>query len=399
MAAHLIFPLDLNNPDSSEAYQVAMKRPMVVFTQNMVKVTSRDGDRGGFAVDTNNNPSNTRIYLPIPQSIAVSDKADYTAKALGMAGKAVTQGLGGKSWKDAADAVEKSVTGMGINALLASVVNALGSKVSPEVTSAANIGSGTVPNPYLMTEFTGVETRQFTFNFKMIPTSAAEAKMIKDIIYAFRLGLYPKSNIFQLTYPPTWTIRFIAHDPQDSSLTDIDYLPRIFETFLVDAQATFNAAGNMWRVDGAPLETDLALSFMETRALTNEDITKLNIQSYSKAAFDLPSSSSSNLLTPNQPASGSVNVNVNGVNVTRINNDQRLPAGTMSTVNSGSGVTGTSPNEASRNWNLVTGSFSNGTNATPPSPIVPGSVRDVLNRTRAAQDAIDVSNGLLPNDW
>ena len=262
----LIFPQELQNTGQG--------RPMVVFTQNTYAMES---NKSRLAIPN--------IYLPIPQSISTNDKADYGAKALGILG-AATAALTKKNTSTTLEDITSNVSAASTSfkeSPLASKIGAITNifkGASDELKTAVNIGSGTVPNPYLTTEFTGVETRQFSFSFKMIPSSEEEAVAIRDIVYAFRLGVYPLSNQYQLTYPPTWRIRFISHNPgntgADAVLTEIENIPKILECYLVDAQVTFNAAGNMWYSDGAPLETDLALSFMETRALTYKDILTLN---------------------------------------------------------------------------------------------------------------------------
>ena len=56
---------------------------------------------------------------------------------------------------------------------------------------------------------------------------------------------------------------------------EIEHIPKIFECYLKDMTSTYNAGSNSWRVDGSPLESDLTLTFVETRALTLDDIIKL----------------------------------------------------------------------------------------------------------------------------
>ena len=40
--------------------------------------------------------------------------------------------------------------------------------------------------------------------------------------------------------------------------------------------AVYNSSGNMFHADGHPVETDVQLTFEETRALTLSDIVKLS---------------------------------------------------------------------------------------------------------------------------
>ena len=257
----LVFPLDIMA--ASTTY-----RPMVVFTQE------------------NNNAASSNIRLrspvpmislPIPIGIATADKSTYTEKELGIFGNAVAGSLQGGANTDAIQGVydkAKEQFGGSKEEMTSLVLNGLKS-VSPNISSAASIGAGTIFNPYMNTEFSGVDTRSFSFKFTLIPTSKEEADLIRQIVYAFRSGIYPVSSGFQLLYPPSWTIRFVALSG-GAEIKELDHIPKIFSCYLDSVDSTFNSSNNMWRNDSAPFATDLSLSFKETRALTYEDIVSLN---------------------------------------------------------------------------------------------------------------------------
>ena len=107
-----------------------------------------------------------------------------------------------------------------------------------------------------------------------MPKSSNEAKEIQNIIYAFQARVYPtvdqRSPLSQvLKYPPKWRIRYFAGDGE----TDIFANP--YECYLESANYTINPSANTWHYDNRPGEIDLQLSFIETKALTAEDILKL----------------------------------------------------------------------------------------------------------------------------
>ena len=256
----LVFPLDIMA--ASTTY-----RPMVVFTQNNNTASSNSRLRSPVPM----------ISLPIPIGIATADKSSYTDKGLGFLGNTVAESLQGGVNTDAIkgvfDKAKQQFEGSK-EEIAALVLNGVKS-VSPNISSAANIGAGTFLNPYMNTEFSGVDTRSFSFKFTLIPTSKDEANLIRQIVYAFRSGIYPVSSGFQLLYPPSWTIRFVALSG-GAEIKELDHIPKIFSCYLDSVNSTFNSSNNMWRNDSAPFATELSLSFKETRALTYEDIVSLN---------------------------------------------------------------------------------------------------------------------------
>lgn len=207
------------------------------------------------------------IYLPVPTSLEFADSATYNDAELGYRGKktldsAQTASGGGGSLSSLAGGILNDITGGGIALGLA--------QASPFGTegmkSAVGIATGTTLNKNITSEFTGVGTRGFSFSFNMMPYSQSDASMIKGIVFAFRKGIYPDGNDFSLKYPPKWNISFVNCG---------SYIPKIAECYLEDVQTAYNSNTNMWRSDGAPLETSISLTFKETKALTLKEIEAL----------------------------------------------------------------------------------------------------------------------------
>ena len=207
------------------------------------------------------------IHLPVPTSLEFADSATYNDAELGFRGKktldtAQAVSGGGGSFSSLAGGILNDITGGGVALGLA--------QASPFGTegmkTAIGVATGTTLNKNITSEFTGVGTRGFSFSFNMMPYSQADASMIKNIVFEFRKGIYPEGNDFSLKYPPKWKISFINCGA---------YIPKIAECYLEDVQTTYNSSTNMWRSDGAPLETQIALTFKETKALTLKEITEL----------------------------------------------------------------------------------------------------------------------------
>ena len=214
------------------------------------------------------------VSMPAPNSIAFADSASYNNAELGAKGQLAAEGaktaMAGKPISAMTDAVKSAVggvSGMGVSGLAQALT--AGSSAGEGVKAGVSIGVGATLNKNITTEFTGVGTREFSFAFKFISSSADETGAVNSIFKLFRSGLYPKGNLYQLKYPPKWQIKFMANG------AEIEHIPKIFECYLKDMTSTYNAGSNSWRVDGSPLESDLTLTFVETRALTLDDIIKL----------------------------------------------------------------------------------------------------------------------------
>jgi hypothetical protein len=252
----LYFPPELAN-DS---------RPLVQFSCNKARSNYNDA---------------FSIFLPIPQSLQFSDAATYNDVELNIAGAlggalsaAQTGGITGASNYLAKTAANSLPSSLGELGQLAATMTPL-----PEsVRSAVNIGLGTTLNKNITTEFTGMATRQHAFQFKLMSKSMQESETIRNIARAFRIGLYADGDTLQLNYPPTWSISFLH-----KSGTVLEYIPKIYECYLSGMTSSYNQTANLWFSDGAPLECDINLTFVETRALTAGDIKSLDDEPFSSS--------------------------------------------------------------------------------------------------------------------
>ena len=237
------------------------------------------------------------IFLPMPVNLQFSDAATYNDAELGMAGM-VGGALGA--------AKGGGIKGVGnyLGSLGNSIPRSLGdlaqlstalSPLDDSVKSAVSIGLGTTLNKNITTEFTGMATRRYSFAFKFMAKSESESGMIRNISRALRMGLYAKGNTIQLDYPPIWSIYFL-----DGDGSPLEYIPKIYECYLDTLTSSYNQAANLWFSDGAPLECDLAFTFIETRALTANDIRSLDAAPF-KPTVDVRSTPSTPAVETRQP--------------------------------------------------------------------------------------------------
>lgn len=278
----------LSLPHSSKSYFYPLEiasldnRPLMMLTCNKV----RDGLNDTFS-----------IFFPIPASLSFNDSGIYDDANLGFVGNAALQATRGAMGAGAMAGMKAGLGAVtsGIPKSLAGVAQALAanSGLSDSNKSAISIGVGATLNKNITTEFTGVGTRHYNYQIKMIASSQKEAEMMREINKAFRIGLYPSGNSLQLQYPPTWTIRFI--NGIDGG--ELDHIPKIFEVYLTEFSAVYNSTANIWRTDGSPLESDITIAFKETRALTAEDIKKLESSSFKPGSFSVSYNTPSTGLT------------------------------------------------------------------------------------------------------
>jgi hypothetical protein len=251
----LIYPPDIVRHDKD--------RPVVVFRN---KIDAAENDQ--------------HIIFPVPQSVQFSDSASYNSSEIGFGGAVLMSALrssnGTDSINNAYNTVKNSIPSN--VASLAGLIAKNGTFGS-NVQNAVSVASQTILNKNLVTEFTGMGTRQFSFTFKLVATSKIETNIIKEIADTFRAGLYPEGNALQLKFPPTWYINF------QKGGEDIPYLPKIFETYLTSMETTYNGSGNMFHADGSPVETELRVSFTETRALTKQDVEILRQRAFQVGDF------------------------------------------------------------------------------------------------------------------
>ena len=109
----------------------------------------------------------------------------------------------------------------------------------------------------------------------MVARSPGESDLIRQIQSKFRHFLYAsrggENNTITLEYPPVWTVKFMNMD----SGTENIFIPRIYSAYCTSVNTNFNATGNVYFTDNAPLEVDLEIQFQETRALNRHDIEQM----------------------------------------------------------------------------------------------------------------------------
>lgn len=218
----------------------------------------------------NNAPGSQSICLPIPQGLTFGDNMNYSTIDLGLIGDAAKQAVETVS-KEGINSGSLSKIGVmtmdkisSINKEAAALIASrqLGNEA---VTQVVGLGVKKILAPNTNSIFQGSAIRQFGFQFKLVSRTESEAKTAKAIVDTFRKYMYPEGtndNIL-LSYPNTWKIEFDRAD-----------LPKIWECYLTSLSANYNSSTNAFYSDNSPLETDINVTFQETRALNRSDLYK-----------------------------------------------------------------------------------------------------------------------------
>jgi len=143
------------------------------------------------------------------------------------------------------------------------------------VAGAIETETGVTMNPNRRSTFKGIGLRRFNFSFQMIPTSATEARRIKEIIGFFRHNMYPEAGGLQAG-DISQVLRFPSKFEIDATYGGKRIGSNILPCFLEHVNISYNPNAMAWHSDGEPQETVFDLAFIEERALTKSDIMKWN---------------------------------------------------------------------------------------------------------------------------
>ena len=257
----------------------APKKPVLTYPLDLREHPEREVVR--FTIkDRTELEEKKSIYMYTPPGISVPDGASYSTMDLGMLGSAADKFEQNKQdGQGNMEALGNIATQADIVAALQSKAGNMGGGIGGAL-GKASFKQGVAANPYTVTNFQGVTQRNFTFQFKLVAQSETEALEIKAIENTFRKFLYPKlaKSPILFKYPPYWQIEFLKGDKPNT------HLPFINLSFLQSMSATYNTSTNAFHPDGAPIEVDISLTYVEAKNLTREDLYK-DVDSYQDAEY------------------------------------------------------------------------------------------------------------------
>ena len=222
------------------------------------------------------------LYMPTPVTIAdqVSiNNADLgilgatTATAMEQGGD-VTAALGaaiGSAGKSLVDGLKGNLSGDAAALVTSRVAAGL-----PGQTDAVRGALRVTPNPNTRMIFKAVNIREFSFDFKMVPTSVEEQQHIKNIVSFFRTNLYPETIPLEgfdtsvsagYKFPNLFQVN-LMYDGRD--LGEKNPNLSFKHMYLKSFSASYNNTGGFYE-DGEFNEVSIQVSFAEEFTLDKKD--------------------------------------------------------------------------------------------------------------------------------
>jgi hypothetical protein len=218
-----------------------------------------------------------KVSLYLPQAVQINDGASYANVDLGIMGAG-----GAAAMAEGANLLPALIDGAGQSA--ASIIDAIMGRApnSPELARlAVNRAAKFLPgegmrgavasatrvsvNPNTRALFKSVPLREFTFTFKMIPTSKKETEQIKGIIKFFRTNLYPE--VIDMGGIPAGFKFPHVFEISLKYAKNKELATKILPSYIRSFAATYNASGMGFLEGGDFSEVDITMSFIESGTL------------------------------------------------------------------------------------------------------------------------------------
>ena len=290
IAGGMIFPSDLVNEDQ-----------FMLMTIYKYKRPTRD--------QKNRKERVAEITLPLPSNLVDNVSVSYQQKSLGLIGNKFGGTVGDafnnirngadpiSQVKSIADKIKSSSVGQEVGDIIAYygaqflqegggaalggyIGGPLGAAVgagATELINGAFYGAGIARNPFNVQMFENVNFRSFNFQYKFVPTSKTDSKILDAIIRKLKYHMLPSytdSSRTFFTYPDIFEI-FLASGGSDK------YLFKMHTCVLEAVNTNYQPDGAFYHNLGsakAPVSLQLDLAFKEMIIPSRED--------YDPAAFD-----------------------------------------------------------------------------------------------------------------
>lgn len=233
--------------------------------------------------------STTSCVMYMPQSIQFRDGVNYSTADLGVMGASMQQMLEeggsvfnslsnsmGTSLGNVYDAISGNV-GADAARVFASRVAGMAGK-NGMIDGAVRSALKTSPVANLTLLFDKPALREFTFTFKMLPTTEEEAIRIEDIVRFFRTELYPESfSVNQGRFDIPFGYRFpneiqVSFHYEKEFDGGSDRFIKIKPCYLKNVSTDFNAQSSTFYKGGYFQETNLSITLAENELLDKADI-------------------------------------------------------------------------------------------------------------------------------
>ena len=276
---------------------------VVLKNQQYVNENLAAYNRGGVLTEDYEKVGLPQLMLYMPSDIQDAYKADWQGKAFGsitsgLLAAAGTEGVGNKL-KSALKTANSAAQNLPVNAAAGLITNLAKGVTGDQINASDVFGgiSGVIKNPNVELLFQKMNLRTFDLTFKMSPYDAQEGENIRNIVNTFKKAMLPSydlgdrkvfgfeknQNSFGSGGDPALNASFIAvpsvcyvqfmHGGDRNT-----YVPKYKMCAITDVGVNYTPDGNFATFQGgAPVATELKISFMETKLIFAEDITDVEI--------------------------------------------------------------------------------------------------------------------------
>lgn len=250
----------------------------LIFPNSMQSESAASRPMVSFTIEFEKGKAPSTVYFPCPGGITFGDNGNYGTVSLGMLGAmsgTALNALSQNSLSDAGGQIVKTLKSKNLSDVVMEGIGMstkAGNVLGVDTAGLASFATQRVQNPRENTTFQSNQARSFSFSFKLMAASAAEAELVRKIHFLFQKSIYAKpipGSLNALQFPPVSEIKFLFKGKENP------HIPKIHKCYLTGMTSTYNSGANSYRTNGEPMEVDFALNFNEVRVLTRDDIEEL----------------------------------------------------------------------------------------------------------------------------
>jgi hypothetical protein len=222
------------------------------------------------------------IVLYMPEDIQSQFGAGWNGAGFGSVAAGMMGAVGSftdqkdvmKILQAGADSVEGVAKAAFFNTVIQGINAAAGANIN--LNQALGTITGTVLNPNVELAYEAPKLRNFSLKFKLVPRSGNESKIIKSICNTFKKSMLPSFGGQAIGFAEAGNLLTIPDLCQVSFMNGSQlhpYLPKYKLCGITDVNINYTAAGAYATYgDGAPVATELTISFLETKLVFSQEV-------------------------------------------------------------------------------------------------------------------------------
>lgn len=218
-------------------------------------------------MDRNSKRIATNIVMATPLALTNNESVTWNSNEFGSVGHFadVATNITDLTMSDVANAAKEGSRNMATGLL---------QQLTPlNAKDLSEFARGTIANPYMEVNFSGVTNRTFSFTFIFTPRSEKESDVVEKIIQQFRVHKAPESKYAEegqgyWLYPSEFDITFLRNG------TENKHVNKISTCALTEINVVYGTDDGKFVTSkkGASIKTTLTLAFMEMEIMTKERI-------------------------------------------------------------------------------------------------------------------------------